>query len=476
MNHLSPDRVSSPALDRARTVGPDAEISLKLTDGLSLPQRYWAIGAIWLTMAMSVLDGAIANVALPTIAHDLGASPAASIWVVNAYQIAITMLLLPLASLGEILGYKRVYVAGVIIFVLSSLGCTFADSLLTLSLSRFIQGFGAAAIMAVNGALVRFTYPRAMLGRGLGYNAFVVALAAAAGPSIAAVILAIASWRWLFAVNIPIGLVALAIGWRYLPSSPRNGRPFDWQSALLTCLAFAAFFFVASDIAHGTFSPITIGLLGTGIFAAIILTRRARRQDAPLIPLDLLRIPILRLSYITSSCSFAAQMIGLVALPFYLQGRFGFDHVETGLLLTSVPVGVAVAAPLAGRLVEHFPAGLLGGIGLGLLALGYLMLAMIGGAVPLALLVAAMAMCGFGFGLFQAPNNRTMLGAAPPHRSGAAAGMLATSRLFGQTLGAVGVALFLRLAGATSAAPFFAAAALGVIAAIFSFRRLSLSS
>src|SRR4051812_34203719 len=128
-------------------------------DGLPVPRRYWAVAAIWLAMAMSVLDSSIANVALPTIARDVGASPAASIWVVNAYQIAIAMMLLPLASLGEILGYKRVYAAGLVLFVLASIGCTFATSLTGLAICRFVQGFGAAAIMAMNGALVRFTYP-----------------------------------------------------------------------------------------------------------------------------------------------------------------------------------------------------------------------------------------------------------------------------------------------------------------------------
>ena len=445
-------------------------------DGLPLPRRYWAAAAIWLAMAMAVLDSSIANVALPTISRDLGATPSASIWVVNAYQIAITILLLPLAALGDILGYKRVYLAGLALFVVSSIGCTLAGTLTALAAARFVQGFGAAAIMAMNGALVRFTYPRAMLGRGVGYNALVVAISSAAGPSIAAAILAAGTWRWLFAVNIPIGLASLAIGLRFLPTTALGGRRFDWRSGLLSILAFASLFVVASDIAQGQLALRTGFVLAIGFIAGGMAIRTARAQDDPLVPIDLLRNPILRLSYATSSCSFAAQMIGLVALPFCLQSRFGYDHVETGLLITAIPLGVAVAAPLAGRLVDRYPAGLLGGIGLGLLALGYTLLAVLPGRGTTVLLVVGMAACGFGFGLFQAPNNRTMLDAAPPRRSGAAAGMLATARLVGQTLGAVLVALLFRLLGTTSVAPFLSAAALGIMAAGFSFRRLRVTA
>jgi len=457
--------------DRTLPAGPETEGA---GDGLPVPHRYWAVAAIWLAMAMSVLDSAIANVALPTIARDVGASPAASIWVVNAYQIAIAMLLLPLASVGEIVGYRRVYAAGLVLFVLASIGCTFATSLTGLALFRFVQGFGAAAIMAMNGALVRFTYPRAKLGAGVGYNAMVVAISSAAGPSVAAAILAVASWRWLFAVNVPIGLASLAIGLLHLPVTPRSDERFDLRSAVLTVIGFAALFLVASDAAHGALSLRTLGTLALGIAVMVAVVRIARGLATPLMPVDLLGIPILRLSYLTSSCAFAAQMLGLIALPFYLQSRFGYDHVETGLLITALPLGVAMAAPVAGRLVARYSAGLLGGVGLALLAAAYALLAMLGSGAATWALVLAIGACGIGFGLFQTPNNRTMLGGAPLRRSGAAAGMLATARLVGQTAGALITALLFRLYGVTSVAPFVLAALLGIIAATFSIRRRSM--
>jgi len=225
--------------------------AIEHADGLPLPQRYWAILTIALGLIMAVMDGAIANVALPTIAKDLDAAPAFSIWIVNGYQLAITISLLPLASLGEIIGYRRVYLAGLVLFTLASVFCALSHSLLLLTLARIIQGFGAAGIMSVNTALVRFIYPRAQLGRGIGINAMVVAVSAALGPTVAAGILAVATWPYLFAVNIPAGLAALALGWHYLPHIARAPHMFDWQSACLSALTFGFAIAAIDSAGHG---------------------------------------------------------------------------------------------------------------------------------------------------------------------------------------------------------------------------------
>ncbi|MGH7102388.1 MAG: MFS transporter, partial [Acetobacteraceae bacterium] len=190
-------------------------------DGLQGTARWLALATIFMTITMAVLDGAIANVALPTIARDVHASPAASIWVVNGFQLAITISLLPFASLGEIYGYRRVYQVGLFIFTLGSLLCALSDSLPMLATVRVLQGFGASGIMSVNAALIRFVMPQRQLGRGIGLNALVVAVAAAVGPTVASVILSVATWPWLFAVNVPIGIAAQAIAIVSLPATPR---------------------------------------------------------------------------------------------------------------------------------------------------------------------------------------------------------------------------------------------------------------
>ena len=180
-------------------------------DGLSKPQRKWAMAVIALGMTMAVLDGAIANVALPTIARDLDVNPASSIWVVNAFQLAMTISLLAFASLGDLWGYKRTYTVGLAMFTVTSLICALADSFWTLVVARGLQGFSAAAITSVNTALLRITFPTRFLGRAMGINGLIIAVAAAAGPTVAAGILAIANWPWLFAINVPIGICAFIL-------------------------------------------------------------------------------------------------------------------------------------------------------------------------------------------------------------------------------------------------------------------------
>jgi MFS transporter, DHA2 family, multidrug resistance protein len=443
-------------------------------DGLPQPQRNWAILTIALGLIMAVMDGAIANVALPTIAKDLNASPAFSIWIVNGYQLAITISLLPLASIGEIIGYRRVYLAGLLLFTLASLFCALSHTLLLLTVARIVQGFGAAGIMSVNAALVRFTYPRDLLGRGIGFNALVVAISAALGPTVAAAILAVGTWPYLFAINIPLGIVALALGWRFLPHTTRASHAFDWPSAVLSAITFGFGIAAIDSVGHGEVLFICLSEFGIAAIACLLLVVRQKHMTSPLLPVDLLRIPIFALSIATSIASFCAQMLAFVAMPFYLESRFGYSAVQIGLLITPWPIAIVFAAPLAGRLVERYPAGLLGGIGLLLFAAGLGTLALLPAHPSPADLVWRMALSGAGFGLFQTPNNRTMIAAAPRERSGGASGMLGTARLLGQTIGAALVALFLaRYPTEGAQLSLLAAVGFALLGAALSMLRLS---
>ncbi|WP_028537183.1 MFS transporter [Paludibacterium yongneupense] len=416
-------------------------------DGVPTPQRYWAIATVALTISLSVLDGAIANVALPVIARDLNASPASSIWVVNAYQLAITVSLLALASLGDQFGYRRVYQTGLAVFSLTSLFCALSHSLPMLTLARAAQGFGAAGIMSVNTALIRVIYPRKHLARGMALNALIVALSSAAGPTVAAGILAVAPWQYLFAINLPVGIVAFAIGIKALPANPvpSVGR-FDVPSAILNALTFGALIICIDGFGHeGNRMPLLLLLL-FALAVGFVFVRRQMTLSAPLLPLDLLRIPVFALSIATSMCSFCAQMLAMVALPFYLQETLGRSASITGLLLTPWPLAIMVVAPVAGRLVErNYSPGLLGGVGLSVFALGLLLLASLPAGPGNLDIAWRMGVCGIGFGFFQSPNNFAMLSAAPPNRSGGASGMLGTARLLGQTSGASLVALMFGL-------------------------------
>lgn len=442
------------------------------SDGLPVPQRYWAMLTVALGITMAVLDGAIANVALPTIARDLHASPAASIWVVNAYQLAIIISLLPLASLGEILEYRRVYCAGLIVFTLASIGCTLSDSLLTLTLARVLQGLGAAGIMSVNTALIRFIYPSRIIGRGIGTNALIVAVSAAIGPTVAAAILAVAPWQWLFAINVPIGILALIAA----PSLPRTRRAqhrFDLTGAILSTLTFGLLIIGIDGLGHSERVIAVVVEFLVAALAGTVLVWRELSRPWPLLPVDLMRIPLFALSVSTSVCSFTAQMMAYVSLPFYLQDYLGRSQVETGLLMTPWPLTTALVAPIAGRLADRYSAGLLGGIGLAAFAVGLALLALMPNQPSAVDIAWRMAICGFGFGLFQSPNNRAIISSAPKERSGAASGMLGTARLLGQTTGAALVALiFGRFPSSGPTVAMVGAACIAAAAAVVSCLRL----
>jgi DHA2 family multidrug resistance protein-like MFS transporter len=441
-------------------------------DGLPTPQRYLAILAIWLAISMAVLDGAIANVALPTIGRELGADPAGSIWIINAYQVAITMALIPLASLGDKIGYRKVYMAGLGLFTVGSLACALSHSLPMLIAARMAQGLGAAGVMSINAALVRHIYPQKQLGHGIGLNAVVISISAAAGPSIAAAILSVASWEWLFAINVPIGIVAVIIAFKALPVTRGSGAPLDFLSAGLNAVAFGGLILGVERLAREGLAQ-GLPVLAVGAVGAVLLARRELSREHPLVPIDLLRIPIFSLSLLTSIVSFTAQMLALVALPFFFQNTLGRDAVATGLLMTPWPLAVGLAAPIGGKLSDRYPAGLLGAIGLGVFATGLALLALLPHGAGNLDIVWRMAICGAGFGFFQSPNNRTIVSAAPRHRSGGAGGMLATARLLGQTAGAVGMAVLFHLGGANpTTAALSIGAGVAACAALVSLSRL----
>lgn len=451
----------------------------KITDGLPIPQRYGAIATVILGLIVAVLDGTIANVALPTIARDLDVSAAASVWVINAYHLAVIVALLPLASLGDIIGYRRIYLGGIVVFSLTSLMCALSDSLWTLTLARALQGLGAAGLMSVNIALIRLIYPQRYLGRGMGLNALTVAVSSAAGPTITAGVLSVASWPWLFAINVPVGVVVLVLGLRFLPAGPLRERVqhFDALSAVLNALTFGLLILALSGIAQRQAVFLTLSELTVALLAGVFFVRRQLHQPGPLLPVDLLRIPVFSLSIGTSVCSFSAQMLAFVSLPFFLQDVLGKSEVATGLLLTPWLLATMILSPVAGRLSEKCNTGVLSSIGLALFSAGLLSLALLPSQPSDIDIIWRMVLCGTGFGLFQTPNNHAMISATPRHRSGSGGGMQGTARLFGQATGAALVALMFNLFDqqGTHASLLLSAlfAALGMVVSAMRIRRFT---
>ncbi|HEX7927565.1 MAG TPA: MFS transporter, partial [bacterium] len=300
-------------------------------DGLHGSRRLLAFLPIACAIGMATLDSAIANTALPTMAVSLNATPAASVWVVNAYQVAIVVSLLPFSALGETFGYRRVYTAGLAVFTVASLLCALSTSMSLLVAARVLQGLGASGIMSVNAALVRFIFPAREFGRGVGYNAFTVATTSALGPTVASAILAIAPWPWLFAVNVPLGVVAFTLGWFSLPKTPESPHAFDLPSAGLSAAAFGLLVLAISEAGHLASMQLVIVAAAGAIGFGWLLMRRQAGMPAPIFLVDLFRRPLFTLSALTAIGCFAAQGLAYVALPFYMQHALGRTQVETGL-------------------------------------------------------------------------------------------------------------------------------------------------
>ena len=412
----------------------DSKLSLK---------KYIAVIAILLVLVMTVLDVTLVNVALPVMAEKFGVSDSYAVWIITIYQLTITMLLLPLSSAGDLFSYRRNFLIGVIVFTIASALCAASESFIMILVSRTLQGIGAACVMSVNIALTRLIYPRHILGRGLALNAMVIAIATAAGPTIAGCILSVASWHWLFLINVPFGIAAFFIGKKLLPQNPTkpDDKPkFDWISGIENAIVFGLIFFALGSFARKGDIVFNSIILIVGLTVGIFYVRRQINKVAPMLPVDLFRIKLYSQSIATSVCSFIAQNLAMISLPFLFFNSMGFSEISTGLLMTPWPLATMVVSPIAARFVEKHNPGITAAIGMGVYATGIiLMLSLPTVGVSEFDIVWRMALCGIGFGMFQTPNNIIMVIATPVQRTGGAGGMQSTARLVGQTLGATAV-------------------------------------
>lgn len=411
-------------------------------DGMQGRARLWAMAVIVCGLMICVLDSTMLNLALPQIARQWQIDPAYTLWVVNANQIASLVLLLPLAALGDRLGYKRVYLWGMLVFGAASVMAALAPSLPWLIAARALQGMGMAGALSVNGALVRQIYPRRLLGQGMALNSMVVALSMVMGPVLAAAVLSVVDWRWLFVLHLPIALWVCWLGRRALPKplSAVGEQRLSWWDVLLNITMFASIFLALDRISH--YQPEqgitwTLVWLAIGTMAGWVYVRRQKNEAQPMLPLDLLQIPVFRLSMGASICAFSAQTIAFLAMPFLLIEAHGVSTGQAGLLISAWPLALAVIAPLVGRQIGRISAGRLGAMGMVLFACGLWALALVPVGAAMWDIAWRMGLCGAGFAMFQSPNNHTIVTSAPLHRSGAASGMLGAARHTGQGLGAV---------------------------------------
>ncbi|CAN5597633.1 MFS transporter [soil metagenome] len=438
--------------------------------GLPLPRRYAAITAMCCGTSLVVIDGGVANVALPTIARDLNVGSSAVVSVVTIYQLVLVMLLLPLAALGERIGLKRMYYTGQLIFTVATILCFFAKSLPFLLVVRAAQAIGAAASLSVSSALIRSIYPSNQLGRGLGINSVIVSSSAAAAPTIGGLVLAVAPWPWVFASAVPFAIASLILS-RALPDPRARHRRFDILGAVMCAATFGFLIGGAESAVHGDSPVVSAAIVLLGFVLGVYFVRRERGEPNPILPVDLLARPILALSAVGAYAAFIASMTLLISTPFRLH-EYGFTAAEIGVALAPWPLTNIIVAPMAGWLSDRVPAGILGGIGMAISITALLLLAFMPAQPSYFDIAWRMALCGSGFGTFLPPNARLIIGSAPRERAAAAGGLVSTIRLTGQTTGATLVAALLALGVGAGNTPPLVAAALALIAGLCSVARL----
>lgn len=432
------------------------------------PLIFPGIPAIIIVLLMTVLDVTIVNVALPSMAREFGVSDSRIVLVVSIYQLVITMLLLPVSSLGDKYSHRAVMCTGVVIFTLASALCAASGSFVMLVTARVLQGIGGACIMGVNIALMRIIYPMKYLARGMALNSMVIAVATAAGPTLAGALIAISSWHWIFLINVPLAFLAFAAGLRRLPKNPHhNAEPYDWISAIENVCTFG-FIIIGlgriSDPEHCLSGALCIAV---GLGVGSLYWRRQRDHATPLLPVDLLKIKLYVRSLITSICSYLAQSLTLVALPFLLSVSLGYSAAMTGLLITPWPITSMIISPIAARLCGRRNPAVIAAVGLGIFVVGIILIVCVPADGGVWNVVWRVAVCGLGFGIFHTPNNLVLVQATPLHRTGGSGGLQSTGRLLGQSLGATFAgAIFLLLPQGAADRTAIAAGALCALAAM----------
>jgi MFS family permease len=407
-------------------------------DAQAAPASPWRLLALSLSMLLPSLATSIANVALPALASDFGASFPAVQWVVLAYLLAVTSLVVGVGRLGDLLGRRRLLAGGVALFTAASFACGLAPSLELLIAARAVQGLGAAVMMALTVALVGEAVPKSRAGAAMGLLGSMSAVGTTLGPAAGGLLIAAAGWRAVFLATAPLGLLALALALAVLPPDRSRAGPaaprFDLAGAALLAVALAAYA-LAMTLGRGSFGPVNLALLlAAGLFGSLFLHVQGR-SASPLLRPELFRDPVLGIGLGFSLLVATVIMATLVVGPFHLSRSLGLGPAAVGLVMAAGPLMAALAGVPAGRLVDRFGTGTMTRVGLGLMAAGLLGLALAPAALGLAGWLCPVVLVTGAYALFQAANNTGVMAGAGPERRGAVSGLLSLSRNLGLITG-----------------------------------------
>lgn len=420
---------------------------------------------------MLSIDASIANIALPTLSRALEVDSSRTVLVVTAFQLILAMTLMPFAALGQRIGHRRLYCAGLVLHSSAALLCFLADSLVTLIAARSLQALGTAAAMSVAFGLIRGIYPSEHLGKGMAINTIANASGTALAPVVGGLILSALEWQWVFAAAIPFSLLALLAS-RAMPETEPHTEPFDSMGAVLCAVTFGLMIIGLELATHGPSLSAALTVLVLGTTVAWWFVRHELKQPQPVLPIDLLAQPGLGLALLSNFCAVMASMTVLVFLPFWLQDSFGFGPAQVGGLLAFYAVGSVMIAPTSGYLSDRIPVVKLCTAGMVIAACGILSVACIPDNPARWDIVWRLWLCGAGFGMFFSPNARLLIGSTPPKRAASAGSIVTTSRMLGQATGATLVAGLLALGLGDTTAPLGFAGGLVGISGTISVLRL----
>ena len=399
----------------------------------------WVLASLSLSMLLSSLGTSIANVGLPTLAEAFNASFQQVQWVVLAYLLAITTLIVSVGRLGDLIGRRRLLLAGISLFTAASVLCGLASTLGLLIAARAAQGLGAAVMMALTMAFVGETVPKAKTGSAMGLLGTMSAVGTALGPTLGGVLIAGFGWQAIFFINAPLGVLALVLVRRHLPADRRastaNQARFDPVGTLLLALTLAAYA-LAMTIGRGSFGSLNIGLLLAAVAGVGLFLLAEARAASPLIPLVMFRNPLLSAGFAMSALVTTVVMATLVVGPFYLSGALALDAVRVGLVMSSGPVAAALAGVPAGRVVDRFGSHRGSIAGLLAMTIGSAVLTMLPSSFGVPGYIAPLVVITAGYALFQAANNTAVMTDIRPEQRGVISGLLNLSRNLGLVTGA----------------------------------------
>ncbi len=407
---------------------------------IQAPSKYYkwmVLLSIGTGVFLATIDGSIVNVTLPTLVKALNTNFPIIQWVVLAYLLTVTTLMLSIGRLGDMVGKKPLFMAGQIIFTIGSIFCGLAGNVFFLILFRVFQAVGASMIMALSSAIVTEAFPPDERGKALGLHGTMVSVGIIAGPTIGGLILQAFSWHWIFFVNIPVGLIGIWMVQKYVPNKkPAGGQKFDFLGAIALFVSLLSLLFGLTMGQRLSFSDFRVlGLFGCGIIFLIAFIRIEMRVDQPMVDLKLFNNTLFSINLITGFLAFVASAGTIFLMPFYLQNVLSYDPSKTGLLMAAVPLIIGVVAPLAGGLSDRYGTRPLAVIGLMILILGYMAVSTLNLTTSAWGYILRFVLVGIGVGIFQSPNNSAIMGAVPHSRLGVASGLLSITRTMGQTTG-----------------------------------------